>query len=97
MENNIGVAFGNDEIGPAKVFSEYSKDHADKFKVICGVLENKIIFKEEIKALANLPSKEQLLANVVGSIKAPVNNFVNVLQGNLRGLVQVLNAIKENK
>lgn len=97
LENNIGVAFGKDEVGPAKVFFEYSKDHAENFNVAAGILENKFIESNEVKALASMPSKEELLAKVVGSIKAPVSNFVNVLQGNLRGLVQVLNAIKDNK
>ncbi|MFH0856662.1 MAG: 50S ribosomal protein L10 [bacterium] len=97
LQDNIGVAFCKDEIGAAKVFNEYSKEHADKFNIVCGILESKMLLTEEIKALANLPSKEELLAKMVGAIKAPVNNFVNVLQGNLRGLVQVLNSIKDNK
>lgn len=96
FENNIGVAFGRDEIGPAKVFNNYSKEHQDKFNVICGILENKMLLKEEIMALANLPTREELLAKLVGSINAPVGNFVHVLKGNLRGLVQILNAIKDN-
>lgn len=97
FENNIGVAFGRDEIGPAKIFNNYSKEHQDKFNIICGILENKMLLKEEIMSLANLPSKEELLSKLVGSIKAPVGNFVNVLQGNLRGLTQVLTAIKDNR
>lgn len=97
LKDNIGVAFGLDEIGPAKIFSDYAKLNGDKFNLAVGILEGKIIDSAQLKALANLPSREELLAKLVGSIKAPVNNFVNVLQGNIRGLVQVLNAIKENK
>jgi large subunit ribosomal protein L10 len=44
-----------------------------------------------------MPSKIELLAKMVGSMKAPISGFVNVMKGNLRGLVQVLNAIKDNK
>jgi large subunit ribosomal protein L10 len=51
----------------------------------------------EVKHLANLPSKQELLAKVVGSIKAPVSGFVGVLSGNLRKFVYALNAIKEAK
>ena len=52
---------------------------------------------ETVKAFAALPSRDELLARMVGSINAPVSGFVNVLAGNLRGLVQVLNSIKEQK
>ncbi|MFH0854515.1 MAG: 50S ribosomal protein L10 [bacterium] len=97
FENNIGVAFGADEIAPAKLFSNFAKEHGDKFNLIAGILENKMISVEQIRALANLPSKEELLAKIVGSIQAPISNFVNVLQGNIRGLAQVLNRIKESK
>ncbi|EKE18810.1 MAG: hypothetical protein ACD_9C00226G0001, partial [uncultured bacterium] len=50
-----------------------------------------------VKALAKIPSKEQLLGQLVGTLNAPISGFVNVLAGNLRGLVQVLNAVKEQK
>ncbi len=96
IEENIGIAFGEDEIGPARIFKEYKKDHNDKFNIIAGILENRIIRSDEVLALANLPTKEELLAKVVGSIQAPISGFVNVLQGNFRGLVNVLNGIKES-
>lgn len=97
LENNIGVGFSKDEISAAKAFSEYSKEHSDNFNILAGVLENAIIGKEKVKDLAALPSKKELLAKAVGSIKAPISNFVNVLGGNIRGLVNVLNAVKDNK
>ncbi|MFH1029754.1 MAG: 50S ribosomal protein L10 [bacterium] len=97
LHNNVGVVFGSDEISPAKVFSEYAKEHEEKFNLAVGILDGKIINSSQVKYLANLPSKEELLGKMLGSINAPVSNFVRVLQGNIRGLVQVLNAIKENK
>jgi large subunit ribosomal protein L10 len=53
--------------------------------------------QEQVLALAKLPSKQELLAQMVGSIKAPIAGFVNVLSGNLRGLVRVLEAIRGSK
>jgi large subunit ribosomal protein L10 len=50
---------------------------------------------DEVMALAKLPSKQELLAKLVGTINAPVSGFVNVLAGNIRGFVQVLKAISE--
>ena len=51
----------------------------------------------KVQDLAKLPSKQELLAKAVGSIKAPISGFVNVIAGNMRGLVNVLNAIKDTK
>lgn len=85
-----------DEIAPAKLISAFAKDH-DKMKILGGVLEGAIIDESKVKALAKLPSKQELLAKTVGSIAAPLSGFVNVLAGNLRNFVYALNAIKEKK
>ena len=50
-----------------------------------------------VKALASIPSKEILVAKVLGGLNAPITGFVNVLQGNMRGLVCALNQIAEQK
>lgn len=97
LEGNIATAFGmTDEVTPAKLMHEFAKDH-EGFRLMGGIIEAKFINAAEVTALAQLPSKQELLAKLVGSINAPVSGLVNVLAGNLRGLVQVLNAIKETK
>lgn len=85
-----------DEVGAAKIVDNFSKD-GEKLAFAAGVLEGAVISADEVKALAKLPGKEELLAKLVGSINAPVSGFVNVLAGNLRGLVTVLDAIKDQK
>jgi large subunit ribosomal protein L10 len=62
-----------------------------------GVVDGKVIDVNGIKQLAELPSKEVLIAKVLGGFNAPITGFVNVLNGNLRGLAIVLNAIAEKK
>ena len=57
--------------------------------------ESKFIEAVSVLNLAKLPSRQELLAKAVGSIAAPLSGMVNVLQGNLRGLVQVLSQIKK--
>jgi len=95
LEGQIGVAIGEaDEVSAAKVLAQFSKKNKN-FKILRGILENKVITDREVQALAALPSKEELLAKLVGSINAPVSGFVNVLAGNLRNLVGVLKAIAE--
>lgn len=95
LDGEIGAIFGiQDEVAPAKLVSEFAKGH-DKMKIVGGILEGKIINQTEVIALSKLPSKQELLAKVVGSIASPLSGFVNVLQGNIRGFVYALNAIKE--
>ncbi len=86
----------DDPVAPAKVLSEFAK-RIDKFELKCGVLEGKLLSINEIKALAELPSREVLLAKMLGSMNAPVSNFVGVLAAVNRSLVQVLAAIRDQK
>jgi len=85
-----------DEVEPAKQVVEFSKTH-DKFKVLGGVMESAFIDNTRVLALAKLPSKQQLLGQLVGVIAAPMTGLVRVMQGNLRGLVQVLKARSEKQ
>ena len=66
----------------------------ENLKILGGFLENQLRNMEEIIILAKIPSKQELLAKFIGSIKAPMSGFVNVLQGNIKGLVYVLSQIK---
>lgn len=91
------VAFGfNDPVSPAKVTSEFAKSH-EKLEIKAGIVDGKIVGLEEIKRLADLPSREVLIAQVLGGFNAPIAGFVNVLQGTIRNLVYVLNAIREKQ
>jgi len=101
LEGSIGAAFGmEDEVGAARIANDFAKTN-ENFSIKAGILKIgedwKYLSEAEVLNLANLPSREMLLAKVVGSIKAPISGFVNVLAGNLRGLVNVLNAIKDTK
>ena len=97
LNGNISLAVSSqDEVAPAKILHDFSKQN-EHMQLIGGVLENKWVDESKIKALAKLPSKDELIAKTVGTIKAPLSGFVNVLAGNLRGLVNVLTAIKDQK
>lgn len=85
-----------DPVAPAKVLSEFAKKF-EKLELKVGVVEGKIISVTEIKALAELPSREVLIAKVLGGFNAPISGFVNVLNANLKGLVVALNAVAEQK
>lgn len=85
-----------DPVAPAKILSEYIKKF-EKLELKVGVVEGKVIDINGIKALADLPSREVLVAKVLGGFNAPITGLVNVLNGNMRGLVVALNAIAEQK
>lgn len=83
-----------DEVGPARIIKSFSKE-VKTVGILSGVLDGTFASKEQMMALADLPSKDQLRAQLVGTINAPVSGFVNVLAGNLRGLINVLNAVAQ--
>jgi large subunit ribosomal protein L10 len=98
MAGKIAAIFGyEDEVAPAKIVAKFQKNREDKMKFAGGILENKFIGASEVMALSKLPSKQELYARLVGTMNAPVSGFVNVLAGNIRGLVTVLKAIEEKK
>lgn len=95
LESGVTVAVGMaDEVSPARIIATFAKTHP-QVSILGGVLEGKAVEAAMVKALALLPSKQQLLGQVVGTIAAPLSGFVNVLAGPARGVVQVLKSISE--
>jgi large subunit ribosomal protein L10 len=93
----VAVAFSlDDEVTPAKISYEFANKN-EKLGIIGGILEGKGINDIMIKSLAKLPSREELYGKIVGSLASPLSGLVNVLSGNARSLVNVLNAIKNQK
>ncbi len=97
FEGGVAAFFGlTDEVAAAKTVADFAKDH-EVMTIFGGVLESAYIDDAKVTDLSKLPSKEELYAQIVGSLNAPTSGFVNVLAGNLRGLVNVLNGIKDAK
>ncbi len=98
FQGKVAVVFGNeDEVAPAKTLAEFKKTREDKISFVGGILDGKYISGEEVTALSKMPSKPELYAKLVGSLNSPISGFVNVLAGNIRGLLNVLKAIEEKK
>lgn len=85
-----------DEVAPLKAVVEFAKEHEIP-TLKAGFLGKEFLNLERLQGLAQLPSREELQAKVVGQISAPIYGFVNVLSGNLRNLVYVLQSIKDQK
>jgi len=97
LKGNVAVAASKeDEVISAKILSKFSKEN-EQVILVGGFLDGQWINGEGVVSLANLPGKQDLLGQVVRVFKSPINGFVNVLAGNMRGLVNVLNAIKDKK
>lgn len=82
-----------DEIAPIKILVKAFKD-AQKGAVKAGLLDMNVLDAMSVTRLAGLPTKLELRAKIVGSLSSPLYGIVNVLQGNLRGLVCALNQYK---
>jgi len=89
-QEELALVFSfKDEILPAKTVYEFSETNPE-LKILGGFFEGKFLESEKVIELAKLPTKEQLLARLVGSISAPMSNLVSVLEANIKGLITVL-------
>ncbi len=90
----------DDEVTPAKVLVKFVKDVMEdanfpKFKG--GLISGKVMNQSELQKIAQLPSREELLARIMGSMQAPLSNFVNVSQGIIRKFVYAIDALAKQK
>lgn len=97
LKDQIGVVFVSDETSAvAKVLNDFAQKHqALVLKVAC--FESKVVDATQIKRLANLPSREVLLAQLCFTLKAPVMQFTRVLETNITRLAHVLEQVVEHK
>lgn len=87
---------GQDEVAPAKVLSEFAK--TNPALVVVGALsgEGALLTAADVNALASLPSKNQLIAEVVAQLLSPVHDVTNALSGNLHALLDGVSAKATN-
>lgn len=85
-----------DPVGPAKALTKFVKD-VESFKLKVGFLSGKLISDKEIDSLSKLPSREEMISKLMGSMQAPAQNLVNVLSALPRQLATVLAAVRDKK
>jgi large subunit ribosomal protein L10 len=89
----VAVAFGYGEITqPAKVLADYIRANKSVLAIKGGFLEDKVLGPKDVESLANLPSREVLIGQVLAGMQSPVYGLVNVLAGPVRGIMGVLQA-----
>ena len=93
LEGATAIAISeNDYVAASRILCKFAKDH-DFFKIKSGFIDGKVIDSKEVSNLAKLPSREVLIAQVLGGLNAPISGLANVLNGTIRGLVVALSAI----
>lgn len=91
------LAFSEDPVAGAKLMAEFA-GQVESFALKGGLLEGgRVLGEEDVVALSKLPGREQLIAQVVGGISAPLSGLVTTLNGVLRNFVVVLNQVAEQK
>lgn len=97
LEGPTAVAFGiNDPVAPAKILTKFAKD-TKKITIKGGVIAGNAIDVAAVENLAKLPSKEELIAKMLGSLNAPITGLVMVLSGVTSKFVRTLEAIRVQK
>ncbi|MDI6882858.1 MAG: 50S ribosomal protein L10 [Patescibacteria group bacterium] len=90
FKGQLALVFGfEDEVMPAKICYQVAKEN-ENLKILAGVFGGEFKKKEKVIELAQLPSRGELLARLVGGLENPISNFVNVLKGNIKGLIYIL-------
>jgi large subunit ribosomal protein L10 len=84
-----------DEVAPAQVLAKFAKEHEALKPIGAFDAAGAVMAEADVKALASLPTKDQLRGMLVGTLAAPLSGFVNVMAGNVRGVLNVLNARAE--
>ena len=97
LNGPTAIAFSADEVTAAKLMSKAAKDYDTKIVVKCGFVDNAYVDKKGVEALATMPSREELIAKMLGSMQAPLANFAGVLNNLVSGIVRVLARVAEQK
>lgn len=98
IPGQLSVAMSADEVGAAKAISAFIKEtKTENLAILGGVLENKVLTKEEVVNLSKVPGKEELLGQLVGVLKSPMSGLVNATSGNIRNFVSILKQISNKE
>jgi len=92
----LAFAASKDPVAAAKVLSDFAKGN-EKLSIKAGAMEGKLMSQAELKALANLPSRQELLATLLGTMQAPVRKFVQTLNEIPGKFVRTLAAVRDSK
>ena len=97
LKGPIAIAFGfEDQVAPAKALSKFIKD-TKKGEILCAALDGQFLSADEAKALANIPSKEEIYAKMLGCLNSPASGIVGGINGVMSALVRAIAAVRDQK
>lgn len=97
IEGQTGIAFGDGEpTVPAKALSEYIRRTRSSLKILGAELDGQALSPQQVTQLATLPSRDELISQLMARMKSPISGLVNVLNGPLGGLARVLQQHADN-
>ncbi len=97
MKGPIAIAFGfEDQVSPAKIVSEFIKT-TKKGEILGAVLDGNVLSPADAKALANLPSKEELYAKMLGSVNSPAAGLTHAINAVMASLTRAVAAVRDKK
>jgi large subunit ribosomal protein L10 len=95
LKGPIAIAFGYDDLSlPPRLINEFVRTTRLKVEIVGGLVEGRVFDRDQIKQLADLPSREVLLAQLLGTLQSPVAQLVGIMQTPLQQLMGVLEAYK---
>src|SRR5215208_4350215 len=97
LKGPTGLVFGADPVAAAKVLTDFAKENEQKPTVKGGLLEGKTVDAAQVKQLASLPSREQMLADLGAGLQSPMAAFVGALNGLLYMFAGALDALKSQR
>lgn len=97
LKGPIAIAFGfEDQVAPAKALSNFIKE-TKKGEIICAALDGQLLSANEAKALANIPSREEMYAKMLGCVNSPATGIVGGINGVMSALVRAVAAVRDTK
>lgn len=86
----------SDQVGPAKVLSQFMKK-AKKVTIRGGFMQGTLLNEDQVKQLADIPSREELLSKIMGGLNAPASGIANCVNSVMRNLVVCIDQVREQK
>jgi large subunit ribosomal protein L10 len=97
LRGPTGVVIGTDAVAAAKVLTDFAKEHDQRPEVKGGLMEGKAIDAGQVKKLASLPSREQMLAELGAGFQAPLAGFLGAMSGLMSMFVGAVDALKNQR
>jgi large subunit ribosomal protein L10 len=96
LKGPVAIAFGGEDIGaPARLLAEYIRQTRLRLDIVGGLVEGRVMGPEEVRRIADLPPRQVLLAQLLGTLQSPIAQLVATIQAPVQQLVGLLEAYRD--